>query len=328
VNLNISLGIDLTSTASHNRAMLVDGAVVMSADRCMETPPLTRSEPTWKTALRLMRWDKPTGRLILLVPALWSLFLAAAGTPPWGLLGVIVLGSVVTSAAGCIVNDLWDRDIDPQVQRTRTRPLAAKSLSVKLAIALAIAAFLCAYGLTIYLTRLSFWLCVAAVPVIVLYPLAKRVFPMPQLVLAIAWGFAVLIPWSAVTGSLELATWLLWGAVVLWTLGFDTVYAIPDREFDARLGVNSSARFFGQRTPLAVTVFFAGTAILLGATGAVLSLGWPFWLALVGAIGLWGRQGYLLGLYNPPPSLYGRIFRQNVLLGFLLLGGMILGFWM
>lgn len=291
----------------------------------MDTPPLKRPEPTWKAALRLMRWDKPTGRLILMVPALWALFLAARGFPPLGLLAVVIVGSVVTSAAGCIVNDLWDRDIDPQVERTRSRPLAAKALSVQIAFVLAIVAFICAYGLTFYLNRLSFWLCAAAVPVIVLYPLAKRVFPVPQLVLAIAWGFAVLIPWSAVTGSLEVAAWLLWGAVVLWTLGFDTVYAIPDREFDAQLGVNSSARFFGKRTPLAVTLFFAGTAVLLAATGISLSLNWPYWIALVAAIGLWGRQGYLLGLYNPPPTLYGQIFRQNVLLGFVLLAGMILG---
>jgi heme O synthase-like polyprenyltransferase len=116
-----------------------------------------------------------------------------------------------------LVNDLWDRDIDPQVQRTKTRPLAAKALSVWVAIALAVLMFLCAYGLTFYLNPLSFALCVAAVPVIVLYPLAKRVFPVPQLVLAIAWGFAVLIPWAAVTGTLELATWLLWAAVIFWT---------------------------------------------------------------------------------------------------------------
>ena len=291
----------------------------------METSPLTRPEPTWKAILRLMRWDKPTGRLILMVPALWSLFLAARGTPPWGLLVVIVVGSLITSAAGCIVNDLWDRDIDPQVQRTCTRPLASKALSVRIAIGLAIIAFLCAYGLTFYLNRLTFWLCVAAVPVIVLYPLAKRVFPVPQLVLAIAWGFAVLIPWAAVTGGLELAAWLLWGAVIFWTLGFDTVYAIPDREFDARLGVNSSARFFGRRTPQAVTLFFAIAVVLLGLTGWVMALSWPYWMTLVLAIVVWGREGYLLSLYNPPPSLYGRIFRQNVLLGFALLGGMVLG---
>ena len=272
-----------------------------------------------------MRWDKPTGRLILMVPALWSLVLAARGIPPLILLGVIVVGSVVTSAAGCIVNDLWDRDIDPLVQRTRTRPLAAKALSVKVAIALAVIAFLCAYGLSLYLTPLSFWLCVAAVPVIVLYPLAKRVFPVPQLVLAIAWGFAVLIPWAAVAHTLEFPTATLWGAVLFWTLGFDTVYAIPDRPFDAHLGINSSARFFGPRTPQVVTLCFIGTGLLLAATGVAMGLAWPYWITLAIAIALWGRQCYRLSQRKPPLSLYGRIFKQNVVQGFILLLGMVLG---
>ncbi len=289
----------------------------------MESP--AHREPTWKTIARLMRWDKPTGRLILMIPALWALVLAARGNPPLGLLLVVIVGSVVTSAAGCIVNDLWDRDIDSQVERTRTRPLAEKSLSIWVAIALALVAFLCAYGLTLYLNRLSFWLCVAAVPVIVVYPLAKRVFPVPQLVLAIAWGFAVLIPWSAVTQTLEPAAGWLWAAVVWWTLGFDTVYAIPDREFDAKLGINSSARFFGKQTPLAVTLFYVATALCLGMTGTMMGLGLSFWITLVVAVGVWLRQGYQLTLYNPPTSLYGRLFRQNVMVGFLLLFGMVLG---
>ncbi|MGD1905130.1 MAG: 4-hydroxybenzoate solanesyltransferase [Leptolyngbyaceae cyanobacterium] len=291
----------------------------------MTPSPLKSPEPTWKTVLRLMRWDKPTGRLILMVPALWSLVLAARGTPPLILLGVIIVGSLVTSAAGCIVNDLWDRDIDPKVQRTRSRPLAAKSLSVRVAIALAIVAFLCAYGLSLYLNPLSFWLCVAAVPVIVVYPLAKRVFPVPQLVLAIAWGFAVLIPWAAVTRTLELPTILLWGAVLFWTLGFDTVYAIPDRPFDAKLGINSSALFFGNRTPQIVTLCFIGTSLLLAATGVAMGLAWPYWVTLAISISLWGRQSYCLRQRKPPLGLYGLIFKQNVVQGFILLIGMVLG---
>jgi len=108
-------------------------------------------EPTWMTVLRLMRWDKPTGRLILLVPALWSLFLAARGLPPLPLLGVVILGTLATSAGGCVINDLWDRDIDPKVARTKNRPLASKALSVKVAIAIAFVTFLCALVLALYL---------------------------------------------------------------------------------------------------------------------------------------------------------------------------------
>lgn len=229
----------------------------------MASSPSPSAPSTVGAILRLLRWDKPTGRLILMIPALWSVFLAAAGQPPWPLVGVIVLGTLATSAAGCVVNDLWDRNIDPQVQRTKKRPLASRELSVAVAIAVLVVSLVCAYGLSLYLNRLSFWLCVLAVPFILLYPAVKRVFPVPQLVLSLAWGFAVLIPWAAVTGALQLPAWILWLAVVLWTLGFDTVYAIPDREDDRRIGINSAALFFGDYTPQMVSSCFLGTWFLL-----------------------------------------------------------------
>ncbi|MEO1354082.1 MAG: UbiA family prenyltransferase, partial [Cyanobacteria bacterium J06635_15] len=247
------------------------------------------------------------------------------GTPPMLLVAVIILGSLATSAGGCVVNDLWDRNIDPKVKRTRNRPLASRALSVRVGLVVAAIAFLCAYGLSLFLTPLSFGLCVAAVPVIVFYPLAKRVFPVPQLVLAIAWGFAVLISWSAVTGSLEPATWLLWAATVLWTLGFDTVYAIPDRDYDRKLKVNSSALFFGDGTPFAIGVFFTATALILGWLGIMMALSVVYWITLAIAAALWIRQVWRLTRRNPPGTLYGSIFRENVYLGFGLLAGMIVG---
>ncbi|MEB3338383.1 MAG: 4-hydroxybenzoate solanesyltransferase [Leptolyngbyaceae bacterium] len=282
-------------------------------------------EPTWLTLVRLLRWDKPEGRLILMIPALWAVFLAADGRPAPLLVGVIVLGSLATSAGGCVVNDLWDRDIDPQVQRTRTRPLAARALSIKTGIVVAFVSFACAWGLSLYLNPLSFWLCVAAMPVIVLYPLAKRVFPVPQLVLAIAWGFAVLISWSAVKGHLEPATWLLWGATVLWTLGFDTIYAMADREDDRRLGIQSSALFFGKYVVQAVIVFLTATACLLAGLGILMQLQAGFWLSLTLAILGWAWQAYILRHPSLPASTYGQLFRQNVWIGGILLAGMILG---
>ncbi|MBD0336766.1 MAG: 4-hydroxybenzoate solanesyltransferase [Cyanobacteria bacterium Co-bin13] len=291
----------------------------------MATPQTRSPEPTWRLIFRLLRWDKPTGRLILMVPALWAVFLAAGGTPPWQLVSVIILGTLATSAAGCVVNDLWDRNIDPRVQRTRNRPLASRALSVQVGLVVLAVSLVCAYGLSLYLNVLSFVLCVLAVPVIVLYPLAKRKFAVPQLVLAIAWGFAVLIPWAAVAGNLELPAWILWLAVVLWTLGFDTVYAIPDRQYDTQLGINSSAIFFGDQTPQAVGFFYLGTWLMLIWLGLVMALAWPFWVGLAIALLLWARQTYLLSQYNPPAKLYGQVFRQNVLLGFVLLVGMIFG---
>ncbi|MEA5577208.1 4-hydroxybenzoate solanesyltransferase [Anabaena sp. UHCC 0451] len=287
--------------------------------------PLSNQEPLWLVIIRLLRWHKPEGRLILMIPALWAVFLAAAGKPPLPLVGVIILGTLATSAAGCVVNDLWDRDIDPQVERTRDRPLASRALSLKVGIFVGIVSLACAAVLAFYLNPLSFWLSVAAVPVILLYPGAKRIFPVPQLVLSIAWGFAVLISWSAVTQNISTPTCLLWGATVLWTLGFDTIYAMSDREDDQRIGVNSSALFFGKYASTAIGIFFAGTIILLAGEGFLTHLNGFFWISLIISTIGWSWQ--FIRLRNPelPNPAYGEMFRQNVWIGFLILAGMIFG---
>jgi 4-hydroxybenzoate polyprenyltransferase len=286
---------------------------------------LPPTEPIWRTVIRLLRWDKPAGRLILMIPALWGLCLAAKGNPPLPLLGVIILGTLATSAAGCVVNDLWDRDIDPQVERTKNRPLAAKSLSIATGIGVLIVSLICAAILAFYLNPLTFWLCVAAVPVILLYPAAKRVFPVPQLVLSIAWGFAVLISWSMVTGNLITPTWYLWGATIFWTLGFDTVYAMSDRDDDLRIGVKSSALFFGRYVAEAIAFFYTVTVVLLGATGKIMALQPIFWVMLVVATAGWAWQYLRLLQPQIPASFYPQMFRENVWIGFGLLLGMILG---
>lgn len=291
----------------------------------MLNTPLNNPDPLWLTIVKLLRWHKPEGRLILMIPALWAIFLAANGKPPLPLIGVIVLGTLATSAAGCVVNDLWDRNIDPEVERTKTRPLASRALSIKVGIVVAIVALICAWGLSLYLNPLSFWLCVAAVPVIILYPGAKRVFPVPQLVLSIAWGFAVLISWSAVTQNISLSTWLLWGATLAWTLGFDTVYAMSDREDDRRVGVNSSALFFGKYVSEAVGIFFIITVGLLADLGFVTHLNPVFWVSLTLATIGWVWQYFRLKQPDLPNPVYGQMFRQNVWIGFILLAGMIFG---
>ncbi|MDJ0659075.1 MAG: 4-hydroxybenzoate solanesyltransferase [Crocosphaera sp.] len=290
----------------------------------MITQSPTQKEPTWLTIIRLLRWDKPAGRLILMIPALWAIFLAARGIPPLPLIGVIILGTLATSAAGCVINDLWDRDIDPQVERTKKRPLAERSLSIKVGIIIAVIALVCAAILAFYLNKLSFLLCVAAVPLIVCYPLAKRVFPIPQLVLSLAWGFAVLISWTAVTGTLENYTWVLWGITIFWTLGFDTVYAMSDREDDQKIGVNSSALFFGKYAGEAVGIFFAITTGLWAYLGIVMHLNLGFWITWVIALVGWMIQYIRLSSPEIPQETYGQVFSQNVILGFVLLAGIII----
>ena len=285
----------------------------------------TIKESTWEKVIRLLRWDKPAGRLILMIPALWAVFLAASGNPPLPLVSIIILGTLATSAAGCVINDLWDKDLDPQVARTQNRPLASRALSVKLGIIIFAIALLCAAGLAFYLNPLSFWLSVAAVPFIICYPLAKRVFPIPQLVLSLCWGFAVLISWTAVTDNIDNNTWLLWGATVAWTLGFDTVYAMSDKEDDLKVGINSSAIFFGNYAAEAVGIFFIITAVLMAYLALSLQLQIIFWLGWAIAVVGWFLQYRRICQPQLDRSVYGKVFSQNVWLGFILLAGIIFG---
>jgi 4-hydroxybenzoate polyprenyltransferase len=282
-------------------------------------------EPVWLTVIRLLRWDKPAGRLILMIPALWAVILASAGRPPWQLVGIIIVGTMATSGAGCVINDIWDRNLDPLVERTKTRPLASKSLSLKVAIGVGLLSLFSAAMFAFYLNPLSFWLSALAVPVIVIYPLAKRVFPVPQLVLAVAWGFAVLISWSAVTAKIEVSTILLWLATITWTLGFDTVYAMADRDDDRKIGVNSAALFFGKFAPEAIIFFYALSAIFLALMAIVLKLNWSFWPAWTIASITWIWQYIRLKYSQLVPLDYGRMFAQNVTIGFILMLGMLTG---
>jgi 4-hydroxybenzoate polyprenyltransferase len=283
---------------------------------------------TWRqkadAIYRLLRWDKPAGRLILMIPALWGVFLASGGAPPLALVAIMVIGTFATSAAGCVINDLWDRNIDPLVERTRKRPLASRELTVPVAIVTCLVGLACAWGLTFFLNPFTFWLCVAAVPVIALYPGAKRVFPVPQLVLSIAWGFAALIAWSAVRGNLDPQAWLLWGATVCWTIGFDTAYALSDKEDDLKIGVKSSAIFFGRFAAEAVGLFFLGTAILLAILAYQMNLGAGLYAAIFVAGVLWFREYRQLKI-GSNPSRFMQIFNENVTIGFILLAGMIGG---
>jgi 4-hydroxybenzoate polyprenyltransferase len=290
------------------------------------TTSLTNNEPTFQKIVRLLRWHKPAGRLILMLPALWATVAAAKiqhQLPPIDLLGVVILGSLATSAAGCVVNDLWDRDIDPQVDRTKNRPLADRSLSIQVGIAVLLVAGLCAFLLSTYLSPLSFGLCFAAVPVIAIYPACKRFFPVPQLVLSIAWGFAVLIPWSAVTGGLDRYAWELWTAVIAWTMGFDTIYAMSDREDDLKVGVKSSALFFGKYVTFAIAIFFAIALGCLIWLGWEIQLGYAHYFAclITGVIWIW--QCNRLSQTEILSEFYQKAFSQNVWIGFIILAGML-----
>jgi 4-hydroxybenzoate polyprenyltransferase len=245
--------------------------------------------------------------------------------------GWIVLGGLAVSGAGCIANDLWDRNIDPRVERTRHRPLADGRVGVGTAVVLLLLCLVAALLVVLALPPpgrgLALLLAVAALPPILLYPSAKRWFAFPQLILALCWGFAVLIPWVAVSGSLA-GGWplaLTWVATLSWTFGFDTVYAMADREDDRALGIRSSALSLGTAAPWVVACCYAVTALAL-ALAVVGSgpVGPSFWLPWgVAALGM-QREAVLLRRPGLPRSAFGRHFGRQVLLGALLLLALIL----
>jgi 4-hydroxybenzoate polyprenyltransferase len=282
--------------------------------------------------LALLRWDKPSGRLILLIPAGWSLWLLPATPPPAVLVGWIVLGGLAVSGAGCVANDLWDRRIDPQVERTRQRPLASGRIGVSAALVLLGLCLLAAlavvlWGLPAGSRPLCLALALATLPPVLLYPSAKRWFAFPQAVLALCWGFAVLIPWGAATGTLAGGWPLLatWAATLLWTFGFDTVYAMADRPDDAALGIRSSALSLGSQAPMAVGLCYGSTAVLLAIAAGLQGAGLSFWLIWAVATAGLLREASLLRRPELPRSAYGLHFRHQVLLGSLMLLGLVLG---
>ena len=283
-------------------------------------------EPLWHKIIRLLRWEKPAGRLILIIPALWGIVLSGKGMPSIALVNLIIFFALATSATTCVINDLCDRDIDAQVERTRERPLASGALSVSVGITVALICLVLNGILAFTLKPLSFWLWVGTIPVIILYPLSKRVFPVPQLLLAIIWGLVVLTSWTAVNEQIEFTTWLLCSSTALWAVGFDTIYAMSDCTDDQRIGVKSSALFFGKYAPTAVMVCYASAALLLGLLGFYMQLQLSFWISLIIATIAWIWQ--FIRLLDPqlPNIAYNQMFAENVWISSVLLFGMIFGF--
>ena len=293
--------------------------------------PSSPSSYRWPAWLELLRWHKPTGRLILLIPAGWSLWLAS-DAPPRSLVVLIVLGGLAVSGAGCIANDLWDHRIDADVSRTSSRPLARGALSFGYAWTLLLLCLLTALLVVLELPEagreLSFKLALLALPPILIYPSAKRWFAYPQALLALCWGFAVLIPWVASTGNLEggWPLWSCWAATLCWTFGFDTVYAMADRSDDARLGVRSSALSLGERAVPVVGLCYALAWLLLSSAALATGMGLAYGIPALVALAAGWRELRLLQQQeqNGQPNI-GRHFQRQVLLGSLLWLALILG---
>lgn len=276
----------------------------------------------------MMRLDRPIGWWLLLLPCWWGIALAHGGVMQmdaraWYLIGLFWVGAIIMRGAGCVINDLWDRDLDSKVIRTRVRPLAAGIISVKKAFVFLCVLLLMGLGILLQLPALSVIIGCLSMILVVIYPLMKRITWWPQAFLGITFNIGALIAWAAVTGGLTATPLLLYAAGFFWTLGYDTIYAHQDKEDDTLAGIKSTALLFGAHSRLWVSVFYMLAVIFLGA--AILSLGRDigalFWL--IPAIGHFAWQVLRWNQADPASSLAA--FKSNrtagllVFLGFLLI---------
>jgi 4-hydroxybenzoate polyprenyltransferase len=279
---------------------------------------------SWLPWLLLARVDRPIGIWLLFLPGLWGILLA--GSAPRESVRLIVLfvaGSVVMRAAGCVVNDLWDRDIDRKVARTAGRPLASGVLSPVQGLVFAGALLLVGLLVLLQLDSLAQLLGVASLLLVALYPLAKRVTWWPQLMMGFTFGFGAPLGYAAGAGRLDAACAALYGAAILWDLGFDTIYAHQDREDDALVGVKSTARLFGERTAPFVAICYGGTVLLLVIAGWLTGLGDWYYPALALPALLFARQIARLDIHDPGLCL--RLFKSNREAGLAVAAAILIG---
>ena len=234
--------------------------------------------------LKLIRFDRPIGTQLLLWPTLGGLWIASNGVPETTILVVFIFGTFLMRSAGCAINDVADRDFDRHVERTAQRPLAANLIRPREAVGVAVALSLIALLLTmVFLNTLTLQLSIVAALLAASYPFTKRFFAMPQAYLGLAFGFGIPMAFAAVTNQVPAIAWGLLAANLLWTIAYDTEYAMVDRDDDAKIGINTSAILFGRHDVAAVMLCYLLTLALLTVLGKVIGMGWPYWVGLTAA---------------------------------------------
>jgi 4-hydroxybenzoate polyprenyltransferase len=271
---------------------------------------VSRLPRAWLPWLLLARLDRPIGIWLLFLPGLWGILLARVAWAETAWLTLLfAIGGVVMRAAGCVVNDLWDRDIDRLVARTAARPLASGMIRPRQALVFLVVLLLCGLAVLLSLNRLAQWLGVASLLLVAVYPLAKRVTWWPQLVMGFTFGFGAPMGYAAASGRIDRSWCLLYAAAICWDLGFDTIYAHQDREDDALVGVRSTARLFGERTRPFLAACYAAAVLLFALAGWSAGFGWWFFAALILPAALLARQVVSLDIHNPERCLM--LFRAN-----------------
>jgi 4-hydroxybenzoate polyprenyltransferase len=272
----------------------------------------------------LTRMDRPIGIFLLLWPTLWALWAAAEGLPNWHVLLVFVSGVFLMRSAGCVINDYADREIDPLVSRTRERPIAAGRVKPNEALLLFAALCLLAFALVLTMNSLTIKLSFVGVALAAIYPFMKRYTHLPQVVLGMAFGWAIPMAFAAQTGSVPKVAWLMYVINVVWSVVYDTMYAMADREDDIKAGVKSTAILFGDADRVIIGILQGMILLGLFLLGQQLGLGAAYYLGLAVAAALGIYQQYLIR--QRLPALCFKAFLNNNWLGAAIFAGLVISY--
>ena len=273
---------------------------------------------------KLMRVDKPIGIWLLLWPALWALWLAGEGHPDQGLFIIFVLGVFIMRSAGCVLNDYADRNIDPYVERTRSRPIASGAVAPMEALTLFLALALIAIGLALMLNRQAQLLAIVAAVLTVIYPFIKRLVSIPQFILGAAFGWAVPMAFAAQTDAVPQLAWIVFGAALIWAIIYDTFYAMVDREDDRKIGVKSTALLFGDADLFVIGGLQVVMLAALVFIGARAELGPWYYLSVAVAAALMAYHQWLAR--DREPAQCFKAFLHNHLIGLVVFVGIVLNY--
>jgi 4-hydroxybenzoate polyprenyltransferase len=256
-------------------------------------PPAELTMPSKSRALlEIMRFDKPIGTYLLLAPTLWGLVLAGAGSVAPHLLAIFVAGAIIMRAAGCTANDLADRNLDGHVERTRLRPLVTGAINVREAMFLLALLLTAALGLVLLTNTMTLQLAFIGAILAIIYPFMKRLTYLPQFVLGAAFSWSIPMAFAASIEQLPAGLWWLFAANLLWTVAYDTQYAMVDREDDLAVGIKSTAILFGEHDRWIIGVLQLGCIAAFIATGWAFKLGMVYFVAIavVAAMFIWHQR--------------------------------------
>jgi len=274
----------------------------------------------WNAYCRLMRFDRPIGMLLLLWPTWWALLLAGNGRPSLKNILIFTAGVIVMRAAGCVMNDIADRNYDPHVERTRDRPLACGELKIQQALITFFLLLLVALALVLMTNLLTILLAFAGALLAAGYPFFKRFTHLPQLILGIAFGWGIPMAFAAQTGKIPPVAWALFVVNIIWATIYDTLYAMVDRDDDLAIGVKSTAILLGRYDLLALRILMAGMVMLLLLIGWQLELSWPWYTGIAAVAALFSWQQWIVRRREREPCF--RAFMGNNWVGFVIFLGL------